>query len=111
MKSVNVITLCAASDLIADSGVCVLYKNTQIALFYLPAETPALWAISNWDPISEANILSRGILGDIEGELVVASPLYKQHFSLRSGRCLEQDSQRVATFKVELSEGSVLLYP
>jgi len=36
------------------------------------------------------------------GEPVVASPLYKQHFSLRSGVCLEDDSVRVKTYPVLL---------
>ena len=32
---------------------------------------------------------SRGIVGDLQGEPVVASPIYKHHFSLITGRCLE----------------------
>ena len=31
-------------------------------------------------PLGEAFVLSRGIVGDIQDELCVASPLYKQHF-------------------------------
>jgi nitrite reductase (NADH) small subunit len=50
------------------------------------------------------------MVGDINGEPVVASPLYKQHFSLRSGQCLEQDDQvpcysiRVHDDRIELAE-------
>jgi len=50
----------------------------------------AVFAIGNYDPASDANVLSRGIVGDIGGEIVVASPIYKQHFSLITGRCLEE---------------------
>jgi nitrite reductase (NADH) small subunit len=76
---------CSKKDLIANSGICVLFGDAQIAVFYLPAENPSVYGISNWDPIGKANVLSRGIVGDLGGELVVASPLYKQHFSLISG--------------------------
>jgi nitrite reductase (NADH) small subunit len=52
-------------------------------------------------------VLSRGIVGDLRGELVVASPVYKQHFSLVSGRCLEDPAVRVAVFPVRL-EGDMV---
>lgn len=84
-------TACGLDDLVAGSGVCALINGQQVAIFYLPDEQPALYAIDNFDPIGRANVLSRGIVGDIRGELVVASPLYKEHFSLRDGRCLEKD--------------------
>jgi nitrite reductase (NADH) small subunit len=83
-------TVCKLADLVENSGVCALVNGQQVALFYLPAENPPLYAIDNRDPLGGANVLSRGIVGDLQGELVVASPLYKQHFSLVSGRCLEQ---------------------
>ena len=41
-----------------------------------------VYALDNFDPHSGANVLSRGIVGDLSGELVVASPVYKHHFSL-----------------------------
>ncbi len=100
---------CSKEDLIANSGVCVLFDGAQIAVFYLPAETPGVYGISNWDPIGKANVLSRGIVGDIAGELVVASPLYKQHFSLVTGKCLEQEELAVRTFELVLDGIDVLL--
>ena len=41
-----------------------------------------------------AVLQARGIVGDIKGVAVVASPVYKQHFSLKSGHCLEDDGAR-----------------
>lgn len=84
-------TACRMSDLVEGSGVCALVNGQQVAIFHLPAEQPALYAIDNFDPIGRANVLARGIVGDIRGELVVASPLYKEHFNLANGRCLEKD--------------------
>jgi nitrite reductase (NADH) small subunit len=101
--------VCRRSDLVEGSGVCALVGTEQVALFYLPAETPPLYALGNRDPIGKANVLSRGIVGDIGGQLVVASPLYKQHFSLLTGACLEQQGVRVEVYSVRLEGDSVLI--
>jgi nitrite reductase (NADH) small subunit len=70
---------------VADSGVVVWLTGEQVALFYLPGQAQALYAIDNRDPRSGANIIGRGLVGSLQGELVVAAPLYKQHFSLQTG--------------------------
>ncbi|MDP7537664.1 MAG: nitrite reductase small subunit NirD [Methylococcales bacterium] len=103
------IDICSVDDLQPNSGVCALVNNQQVAIFYFPNEDK-IYAIGNYDPIGKANVLSRGMVGDINGEPVVASPLFKQHFSLQSGRCLEQDEQvpcysvRVHDDRIELAE-------
>ena len=100
-------TICTLDDLIPDSGICTLVAGQQIAIFYLPSETPALYAVSNWDPIGEANVMSRGIVGSIGDELVVASPLYKQHFNLATGECLEQPEHSLRSYSIRLENGAV----
>jgi nitrite reductase (NADH) small subunit len=102
------VILCQQDDLIADSGVCALLGEAQVALFWLPNCEPQLYAIGNHDPLGGANVLSRGIVGDLNGELVVASPLYKQHYSLRTGLCLEDPAVSVPVYKVHLRDGQVL---
>ena len=67
----------------------------------------AVFAIGNHDPASGANVLSRGIVGDIGGEIVVASPIYKQHFSLITGRCLEEPRFAVPAYMAEVRDGQV----
>ncbi len=75
--------VCDRRDLVGNSGVVALVDDAQVALFYLPGhESQPLYAIDNRDPKSGANVLGRGIVGHLGGELVVASPLYKQHFRL-----------------------------
>lgn len=103
----KIITICERSDLISNSGICVLVKGQQIALFYLPKESPQVYAIGNWDPIGKANVLSRGIVGDINQRLVVASPLYKQHFDLQTGECLEDSTVNVPVFTVAMEGDQV----
>ena len=102
-------TICGREDLVADSGVCALVGNEQVALFYLPQEEQQIYALSNRDPIGDANVLSRGMLGDVGGRLVVASPLYKQHFDLLTGECLEQDDVYVEVYTVRLDGDNVLV--
>jgi nitrite reductase (NADH) small subunit len=94
--------VCQRDDLVQGSGVCALIGGAQVALFYLPDEEPPVYALANRDPIGGANILSRGVVGDINGQLVVASPLYKQHFELRTGQCLEQEEVSVDVYSVRL---------
>ena len=103
------ITICEQKNLVANSGICAIVEGQQIALFYLPSETPKIYAIGNWDPIGKANVLSRGMVGDINDRLVVASPLYKQHFDLQTGECIEDGEVRVPVYSVELSADKVLL--
>lgn len=100
--------VCGENDLVPDSGICALVKGQQVALF-LDGSDGAVYAIANWDPIGEANVLSRGIMGSLGGRLVVASPLYKQHFCLRTGQCLEDEAVRVKTWPAKIEEGKVFL--
>ena len=103
------ITLCDQNDLVANSGICAIVDGQQLAIFYLPNESPQIYAIGNWDPIGKANVLSRGMVGDINERLVVASPLYKQHFDLLTGECLDDNDEAVPVYKVELASDKVLL--
>ena len=108
----NWFCLCYVNDLVPQSGVCALFEregenDQQIAVFYLPEEREQLFAIGNYDPMGKAYVLSRGIVGDLQGHLVVASPLYKQHFDLRTGECLEDQSVRVPVYQVRVVDDRV----
>ncbi len=100
------IDVCSIDDLQPDSGVCALVNDKQIAIFHM-AEDQAVYALDNYDPFGRAYVLSRGMIGDIQGEPMVASPLYKQHFSLKSGICLDDPSVSVATYPVRIHNGRV----
>lgn len=99
---------CSLDDILPDAGVCVDLAGRQIAVFRVDDWA---YAMDNFDPASKANVLARGLVGDIGGELVVASPLYKQHFSLTTGRCLEDAELSVAIYPVRLVDGQVWLRP
>lgn len=102
------VTLCRQNDLLENAGVAAMYEDIhgdkhQLALFSLvQAGNVRIFATGNWDPIGRANVLSRGILGSVGDEPVVASPLYKQHFSLINGQCLEQPDCSVPVYALRL---------
>jgi len=83
-----------------------LVEGRQVAIFYMPKEN-AVYAINNYDPFGHANVLSRGIIGDINGQPVVASPLYKQHFNLQTGVCLEDETVTIPTYAIRIENGSI----
>lgn len=101
--------VCDSRDLVANSGVVVWLDGAQVALFHLPGATDGktLYAIANKDPKSGANVIGRGIVGSLKGELVIAAPLYKQHFRLEDGACLEYPEQRLQVWPVRLNGGAV----
>ncbi|ART62859.1 nitrite reductase small subunit NirD [Kushneria marisflavi] len=108
--------LCRIDDLVAWSGVVALHQGHQLALFYLPRgcdrqSGAEIFALDNHDPFSGANVIGRGIIGDKDGEPVVASPIYKQHFRLRDGVCLEDPEQRLTVWPVRLKGDLVVLEP
>lgn len=100
--------ICDSRDLVPFGGICALAEQHQLALFYLPDSDPAVYALDNWCPSASANVLARGIVGDLQGELVVASPLYKDHFSLIDGHCIEKPLQ-VKRWPARIQEGRVLV--
>jgi nitrite reductase (NADH) small subunit len=99
-------TICHKDDLVTHSGVCALLENDQqIALFKIGDDE--VYAISNWDPAGNANVLYRGIIGDNNGELFVASPLYKQRFLLNTGKCLDDEALAVNNYDTRIHEEQV----
>lgn len=102
------IEICHLDDITPNTGVGAIVEDQQIALFRVGHEK-RVYALSNQDPFSQAFVMSRGILGDLQGERVVASPIYKQHFSLATGRCLEDKNQKLLVFPSKIEDGRVFV--
>lgn len=105
----DVVVLCGLDDLIVNAGVGLRYGGQQYALFYVPDTEQKVFAVGNHDPFSKANVISRGIIGSINDRLVVASPLYKQHFDLITGQCLEEAEISLPVLPVSLVDGQVVI--
>jgi NAD(P)H-dependent nitrite reductase small subunit len=102
---------CRLQDIVPNCGVCTLVEGEQVAIFRIGSglSDDRVFALGNRDPFSGANVLSRGIVGDLKGELVVASPVYKQHFSLLTGRCIEDETVGVPVYRVLVEDADVLI--
>lgn len=99
--------ICPLERIVPDTGVCALLNGRQVAVFRVGAESPRLFAIDNYDPNSHAAVLSRGLIGSIGERVVVASPIYKQHFDLQTGECLEAPQHSVSSYPVRVQDGHV----
>jgi len=102
------VPVCAIEDIVPNTGVCALVNDEQVAIFRV-GNDGGIYAISNYDPNSEAAVLSRGLIGSLGDRTVVASPIYKQHFDLRTGECLEAPENSVRSWPARVENGQVLV--
>lgn len=97
--------VCLLDQLTPGYGACALVGGRQVAVFLM--DDGSLYAIGNHDPFSGANVISRGIVGDLKGHVVVASPIFKQHFDLQTGVCLEDASVVLPVYEARVQNGRV----
>lgn len=108
-ESATYTIVCRVEDIEVEGGVCALVEGEAIAI--LRTHAGNIHAISNDDPCSGASVLSRGIIGTRGDVPIVASPMLKQAFDLRTGQCLDDAAVRVATYDVQVIRGQVLVGP
>ncbi len=103
--------VCDVSALHPYAGVAALIDDTQVALFYVPGNNADhVFAIGNHDPMAaNAAVLASGIVADIDGEPTVASPLYKHHYRLRDGVCVEAPEHSAGSRPARIVAGRVQL--
>lgn len=99
----NWVPVCQLTDISPNTGVCAKVGTHQVAIFR-HNKTEKLYALDNYDPFGNANVLSRGLLAEIGDKLTVASPLYKQHFDLSDGTCLEDQKVKVPVYAVRVND-------
>jgi nitrite reductase (NADH) small subunit len=99
--------VCRIDDIDRESGVAALVAGEAVAVFR--THDDRIYALSNFDPLAKASVLSRGIVGTRGDRVFVASPLHKQAFDLCTGVCLDDERVRVATYPVVVTDGMVLV--
>ncbi|MFJ9448773.1 nitrite reductase small subunit NirD [Herbaspirillum sp. NPDC101397] len=106
--------VCDIADIVPNTGVCALIGGEQVAVFHVieggnsDAQKKArVFAIGNYDPNADASVLSRGLVGSIGERIVVASPIYKQHFDLQTGECIEAPEHSVSAYPARIEHGKV----
>ncbi|WP_426101256.1 nitrite reductase small subunit NirD [Massilia sp. TSP1-1-2] len=103
----NWTAVCALDAIVPNTGVCALIGGEHVAVFNVAAGEQRFYAIGNFDPNSGASVLSRGMVGNLGERIVVASPIYKQHFDLATGECLEAPEHSVASYRTRIEGGKV----
>jgi nitrite reductase (NADH) small subunit len=98
--------VCALDDILPDTGAAALIGGRQIAIVRV-GEGDEVYALDNLDPFSHACVLARGIVGDRGGVPKIASPIFKQSFDLRTGRCLDDPKVAVAVYAARVRDGVV----
>ena len=98
--------VCALDEVVPDTGVCALVGDRQIAIVRVGGGE-RIFAVDNFDPFAKAFVLSRGIVGDKSGVAKIASPIFKQSFDLRTGRCLDEPSIAVPVWPARVRDGRV----
>ena len=102
--------ICHVDDILPNSGRAALLKGQQVAIFRIQTSgNDTYYAVGNYDPKSDANVISRGIVGSQGDKRVVASPIYKQHYCLQTGTRLEDESVALDTWKVRVEGDRILL--
>jgi nitrite reductase (NADH) small subunit len=99
------VRVCRYDQLAPERGVAALVGGEQVAVFR--TFDGMLYAIGNRDPFSGAFVMSRGIVGTAGSVPVVASPLFKQAFDLRTGRCVVDPAVSVPVHDVRCVDGAV----
>lgn len=101
------VPVCPIDAIVPNTGVCALVQGRHVAVFRIGQNK--LFAIDNLDPKTGASVLSRGLIGSLGDRVVVASPLYKHHFDLLTGECLETPDYNVAVHEARAENGQVLV--
>jgi nitrite reductase (NADH) small subunit len=97
--------ICSVEDVIPGTGGAALVHGEQIAI--VCARDGRVFALSNFDPFSKAFVIARGIVGDRGGVVKIASPIFKQSFSLETGECLDDPTVRLTTYPVRVAGGRI----
>src|SRR3954468_17446550 len=97
--------VCAIDDVLPGAGVAALLEGEQIAIIRTRGDR--FFPLSNFDPFSKAFVIARGIVGDRAGVAKIASPIFKQNFSLETGECLDDPSVRLQVFPIRVVSGRI----
>jgi nitrite reductase (NADH) small subunit len=97
--------ICPIDYVVPGTGVAALVQGEQIAI--IRTNDGLFAALSNFDPFSEAFVIARGIVGDRGGVPKIASPIYKQSFSLETGECLDDPNVRLSVYPIRVVAGRI----
>jgi nitrite reductase (NADH) small subunit len=102
---VDWVEVCPLADLEPGWAEAALVAGEQVALVRVNPDE--LYAVSHRDPATGACVIARGIVGSKGDRPTIASPLHKEVYDLRTGRCFGNDGLQLATYPVRVHNGMV----
>ncbi|MBT2514067.1 nitrite reductase small subunit NirD [Arthrobacter sp. ISL-30] len=95
--------VCPVDELELAWGEAALIEGRQIALFRIaPGE---VFAVTQQDPATLANVMARGIIGSRGSRPTIASPLHKEVYDLETGECFTNPELSLATYQTRVVDG------
>jgi nitrite reductase (NADH) small subunit len=91
-----------------NAGACVKYNDKQIAVFNHTLKNE-WFATQNLCPHKNEMALSRGLIGDKEGEAKVACPFHKKTYSLKTGKCFGDSLYKIDVYPVKIIDQYVYI--
>lgn len=107
-RKVNWIKVCYIDQVPEDGGACIYYEGEQIALFHF-ASRGEWFATQNMCPHKMQMALSRGMIGDKNGEPKVICPFHKKTYSLVTGKNLDGENYEIKVFPVKIENNTVYI--
>jgi len=106
LETANWLKVGNRADFPDNGGLCFKHEDLQIAVFNFTSRNE-WYACQNLCPHKMQMILSRGMVGSLNGEPKVACPFHKKSFSLKTGECLNGDDCSIVTFPVKEVAGAI----
>jgi nitrite reductase (NADH) small subunit len=108
MKKLEWVNVAPETAFLPNGGGCVKLGELQIAIFNFAKDE--WYAVQNQCPHQQQMVLSRGLIGDANGEPKVACPLHKNSFSLCTGEHLGGNTDwKLQIYPVKVEGGAVWL--
>lgn len=99
---------CHVDQVPEDGSACIKYGDKQIAIFNFTSRGE-WYATQNLCPHKNQLALSRGIIGDKNGEPKVACPYHKKTFSLMSGSNLDGEDYKIVTYPIKIENNMIFI--
>ncbi|WP_166998290.1 nitrite reductase small subunit NirD [Paramicrobacterium fandaimingii] len=97
--------VCEKRDLEPSWGEAALVRARRLAIFLLGGDE--VYAVTNRDPRTGADVIARGIVGSHGDITTVASPLHKEIYNLGTGECLSDPELHLSTFRTRIVGGFI----
>ncbi|XVX19849.1 nitrite reductase small subunit NirD [Actinomycetota bacterium] len=105
--------VCRLDRLVPDRAAAALVNGAQVAV--VRTSDGGLYCVGHWDPVGQAHVMARGIVGSrsLLGVDVptLSSPLYKEAYDLRTGVCVTDPAVRLGAWQVRVADGVVEVGP